>query len=50
MCMETPIAIMTRINFSARVSTTNATEDPIVIHSMVMVMTFTLKGIPFLSR
>jgi len=48
--METPIAIMTRINFSTKVSTTNATETPIVIHSRVTVMTFTFSGIPFLSR
>ena len=48
--METPIAIMTRINFSARVSTANATEAPIVAHSRVTVMTFILSVIPFLSR
>ena len=48
--METPIAIMTRINFSARVSTANATEAPIVIQSRVMVMIFTFSGIPFFSR
>jgi len=48
--METPIAIMTRINLSTRVSTANATEAPIVIHSIVMVTTFTFSGIPFLSR
>jgi len=48
--METPIAIMTRINFSARVSTAKATETPIVIHSRVRVMIFALSVIPFLSR
>jgi len=48
--METPIAIITRIHLSARVSAAKATETPIVAHSRVRVMTFALSVIPFLSR